>query len=553
MTPGKQIKFGDESTAHIKKGIDKLADAVKITLGPKGRNVALSNPFGGAPTITKDGVSVAREIIFSDPFENAGAQLIREVAQKTADTAGDGTTTATILAQAMITEGMKLISAGANPMFVKTGIEEATKAAVNSIRGISKNITSDDLQAVATISANNDAILGKLIADAMKEAGMDGVITVEESKTFDTTKEGVEGMEIPRGYLSPYFMNNPNLTCTLDDCFVLVTDQTIGNVKLIVPLLEKVAQLGKPILFIAANVEGNALVTLIQNKMGGTLKCCAVKAPYFGDNQRETLEDLAVVTGGKFISKDLSMRLEEVIPADLGTVDHVVVTKDVCTLIGGTGEEAKIQQRIDYTKQQLESTDSDFEKEKTQERLARLSGGVIVLSVGAATDIEMKEKKARVEDALHATRAAVEEGIVPGGGVTYLGAVRSVDGLKNDSKQSESIEAGYRIVKTALLAPLFQICTNAGLTPEIIMEKIVTAAKGYPYGYDIVTDEYGDLLEMGVTDPTKVAVHALQNAASVAGMVLTLDAVVVDEPTEDNPQNAGGPPMSMAGMPPGMM
>lgn len=551
-SPGKQIKFGEDAMNKIKKGVDTLTNAVKITLGPKGRNVALGNAFGGAPTITKDGVSVAREITLSDQFENAGVQLIKEVAQKTADTAGDGTTTATILAQAIFAEGLKLIRTGANPMFVKKGIEEATRIAVAKIREISKEVTPDDLQAVATISANNDPDLGVLIADAMKEAGMDGVITVEESKTCDTSKEGVDGMEINRGYLSPYFINSPNLACELDNCAILITDQTIANVKLIVPALEKIAQAGMPILIIAANVEGNALVTLIQNKIQGRIKCCAIKAPYFGDNQRETLEDLAAVTGGKFLSKDLDMNLEHITLSDLGKAKRVIVTKDLCTIIDGEGEEEIIQRRIDYTKQQLESIDSDFEKEKMQERLARLTDGVIVLNIGAATEIEMKEKKARVEDALHATRAAVEEGIVPGGGVTYLYASNALINLQNDSKQSKDIEAGYRSVQEALKAPLAQICRNAGLTPEIILERILNGNSD-SYGYDIVADEYGDLFELGVTDPTKVAVHALQNAASVAGMLLTLNAVIVDKPVDDNNQNAGGPPMPMSGMPQGMM
>lgn len=550
--PGKQIKFHGDAADKIKKGVDTLANTVKITLGPKGRNVALSNAFGGVPTITKDGVSVAREIVLSDQFENAGVQLIKEVAQKTADIAGDGTTTATILAQAIFTEGLKLVQAGANPMFVKKGIEEATKIVVKKIREMSKEITSDDLQAVATISANNDSDLGKLIADAMKEAGMDGVITVEESKTFDITKEGVEGMEVNRGYLSPYFINNQNLTCELTDCYILITDQTIANVKLIVPVLEKTAQSGSPILLIAANVEGNALVTLIQNKMQGHLKCCAIKAPYFGDNQRETLEDIAAVTGGKFLSKDLNMDLTHITLNELGKASRVIITKDICTIIDGEGEEEVIQQRVNYTKQQLEAIDSDFEREKAQERLARLTGGVIVLNIGAATEIEMKEKKARVEDALHATRAAVEEGIVPGGGVTYLYASDAIINLRNDSKQGKDIEAGYQIVQDALKAPLFQICMNAGLTPEIILERILNGNSN-SYGYDIVSDEYGDLFELGITDPTKVAVYALQNASSVAGMLLTLDAVIVDEPVEDNNQNVGGPPMPMSGMPPGMM
>lgn len=552
--PGKQIKFNADATDKIKAGVDKLAQAIKITLGPKGRHVALGNPFGGPPTITKDGVSVAREVSLKDLFENAGAQLVKEVAQKTADDAGDGTTTATILAQAIFTEGLYLIRAGANPMFVKRGIEEATKVAITKIREMSKSISADDLFAVATIAANGDEVLGRLIADAMKEAGLDGVITVEESKTFETSKEGVEGVEINRGYLSPYFINNSNLTCELENCYIFLTDQTITNVKLIVSILTKVAQQGKPILFIAPNVEGNALITLIQNKMQGTLKCCAIKAPYFGDNQRETLEDIAAVTGGKFLSKDLGMDFEHITLTELGRATRVVVTKDICTIIDGEGEKEDIQQRINYIKQQLETVDSDFEREKMQERLARLTGGVIILNIGAATETEMKEKKARVEDALHATRAAIEEGIVPGGGITYLHASSAVETLKNSTTQGKDIEAGYRIVQKALQAPLFQICENAGLTPEIIFERIKEGrGDDVAYGYDIVKDVYGNLFTMGVTDPTKVAVSALQNAASVAGMLLTLEVVIVDEPVEETNQNTGGPPMPMGPGMPGMM
>jgi len=551
---GKQIKFGEDAIEKVKKGVDKLADAIKVTLGPKGRNVALGNPFGGAPIITKDGVSVAREVELVDPFENAGAQLVKEVAQKTADIAGDGTTTATILAQAIFTEGLRLIRAGANPMFVKKGIEEATRIAIEKIRVMSKEITAEDLLAVATISTNNDEVLGNLIADAMKEAGMDGVITVEESKTFETTKEGVDGIEIGRGYLSPYFINNPNLTCELDDCYIYITDQAITNIKLLVPILEKVVQQAKSILFIAPSVEGNALIGLIQNKMQGRLKCCAIKAPYFGDNQRETLEDIAAITGGKFISKDLGMELEHVTPNELGEAARVVVSKDSCTIIDGKGEEEAIQQRVNYTKQQLETIDSDFEREKAQERLARLVGGVIILNIGAATETEMKEKKARVEDALHATRAAVEEGIVPGGGVTYLYASDVLEKLENNTTQSKDIEGGYKIVREALKAPLFQICENAGLTPEVVLDRIRHGSTDTTYGYDIVNEIYGNLIELGVTDPTKVAVYALQNAASVAGMLLTLEVVVMDEPVKnDNNQPAAGPPMPMSGMPPGMM
>jgi chaperonin GroEL len=359
-------------------------------------------------------------------------------------------------------------------------------------------------------------------------------------------------MEISRGYLSPYFINNDNLTCELADCFILITDQIISNVKLIIPVLEKTAQAGRPILFIASNVEGTALITLIQNKMGGRLKCCAVKAPYFGNNQRATLEDIAAVTGGIFVSKELDMSLEHITLNDLGKASRVVITKDTCTIIGGEGTSEAIKQRIDYTKQQLSTIDSDFEIEKTQERLARLVGGVIVLNIGAATETELKEKKARVEDALHATRAAVEEGIVPGGGVAYMYASVAVENLQNTSTQRRDIEAGYRIVQEALKAPLFQICKNAGLTPEIILEHILKGGST-SYGYNVVMEEYGDLFELGVIDPTKVAVYALQNAASVAGMLLTLDAVVVDEPTDNNQNAAGGPPMPMSGMPPGMV
>lgn len=535
---GKQIKFGEEATKKIKTGVEKLAAAVKVTLGPKGKNVALGNPFGQAPFVTKDGVSVAREISLKDSFENAGAQIVKEVAQKTADNAGDGTTTATILAEAIFKNGLKAIDNGANAMFLKRGIDMAVKTAVGQIKATSKNIDENSLQSVATISANNDDELGKLIADAMKSAGLDGVITVEESKSFDTYTEAVEGMEIPRGYLSPYFMNNPQkLSCDLDNCRVLVTNREITNVKLLIPFLESSAQTGQPLLIIAKNIDGSALNTFVMNVIQGRIKGCAIKAPYFGDNQDEMLRDICAVTGGTFLASEIGLDIADARWEDLGVADKVIITKDATTIAGGKGKEDKIKERVNLTRQAIEATESDFDKEKAQERLAKLSGGVIVLYVGAATETEMKEKKARIEDALHATRAAVERGIVPGGGITYVKASEALAPLKEEDipgPQQNSVYAGIKIVRDALREPFEQICKNAGLPGEVIFEKIIQARKktGMNTCYNLVTDEVDDAFKMGVIDPTKVAIEALINAASAASMLLTLEAIVMEEVDE---------------------
>jgi len=554
---GKQIKYGDDATLKVKTGVEKLAKAVKVTLGPKGKNVALGNPFGAAPFVTKDGVSVAREIFLKDPFENAGAQIVKEVAQKTADKAGDGTTTATILAEAIFKNGLKAVDNGANAMFLKRGIDMAVKTAIGQINASSRNVDADGLQSVATISANNDDELGKLISDAMKNAGLDGVITVEESSTFDTYTDAVEGMEVPRGYLSPYFINNPRtLACELDECRILVTDQEITNVKLLIPILEKSAQTSQPLLIIAKNIDGSALNTFIMNVVQGRIKGCAVKAPYFGNNQTEMLKDICAITGGKFISKELGIGLDALRWEDLGVAERVIITKDATTIANGAGKSEDIKERINLTKQAIEATDSDFDKEKAQERLAKLSGGVIVLYVGAATETEMKEKKARIEDALHATRAAVERGIVPGGGVTYLKASESLTLMKEEElsgPQKESVFAGIKIVRDALREPFDQICKNAGLNGEVIFNTIQQSRNniGVNACFNIVTNEVGDAFKMGVIDPTKVAIEALINAASAASMLLTLEAIVMDEENKENAANTPRQP-NIPGFPGGM-
>ncbi len=552
---GKQIKFSDEATKKIKTGVEKLAQAVKVTLGPKGKNVALGNPFGGAPFVTKDGVSVAREISLKDPFEDAGAQIVKEVAQRTADKAGDGTTTATILAEAIFKNGLKAIDNGANPMFLKRGIDTAVRAVIAAIEANSREVTEEGLQAVATISANNDEELGKLIANAMKNAGLDGVITVEESGTFETYIESVEGMEIPRGYLSPYFITNPQtLACELLNCRILVTNKEITNVKLLLPLLEASARTTEPLLIIAKNIDGSALNTFIMNKMNGRVKGCAIKAPYFGDNQVEMLKDICAVTDAVFVSDELGIGLDAVRWDDLGKADRIVITKESTVITNGGGNQTIIDERINLTKQAIEKTESDFDKEKAQERLAKLSGGVIVLYVGAATETEMKEKKARIEDALHATRAAVERGIVPGGGVTYIKASEALALIKEDEvtgPQNFSIYAGIKIVRDALREPFNQICENAGLSGEVILNKIMTVRDkvGMHACYNIVTDVVDDAFKIGVIDPTKVAIEALINAASAASMLLTLEAVVVEEP--DTEINTPRQP-NMPGYPGGM-
>jgi len=534
---GKLIRFDEKATDKIKIGVDTLADAVKVTLGPKGRNVALGSPFGGAPTITKDGVSVAREIELKDPIENAGAQLVKEVAQKTADVAGDGTTTATILTQSIFQEGLRILRAGGNPMFIKRGIDLAKDAAVKGIRDISSVVSKADLKAVATISANNDEALGALIADAMEKAGQDGVITVEESKTFDTYTQEVEGMEIGRGYISPYFINTTSATCELENCLILITDQNISNHASIVPIMEAAARSQRSLLIIAPEVDGSALKTLIINAVKGQLKCCAVKAPYFGENRSEALEDIAACTSGIFINDNLGMSLDQITDHELGFARKVIIDKESCTIVEGKIDKERVDQRKEITKNKIENTDSDFDKEKAQERLARLVNGVIVLHVGAATETEQKEKKARVEDALHATRASIEEGVVPGGGIAYLHASKYIKNTVTveESSVSADIQSGINIVIHALKTPLMQICKNSGESAEVIIDKINSNGdEGYTYGWDAVTGQYGNLFKLGVVDPAKVAVVAITNACSVAGMLLTLEAVVVDDPDEDD-------------------
>ena len=546
----RQIKSKEEALAKIRIGVDKLADTVKVTLGPKGRNVAIADSFGNPPIITKDGVTVAREIQLKDPFANVGAQLVKEVAQKTADVAGDGTTTATVLAQAIFREGMKAIAAGANPVLVKRGIDDATDIVIEAIRSIARPVDKEGLKAVATISANNDSKLGELIANAMNDAGTDGVITVEESKTWETFVTSVEGMEISKGYLSPYFVNDPaNMTCVLENCRILLVDTTITNVKHLVPILNKCAEANVPLLIMAENVDGAALTTLIVNVVKGQFKSCVVKAPYFGELRDEALQDIAAVTGGKFISSKLGFSLDTAVLSDLGVAQKVVVSKDTCTIINGAGKEEAIEARVNLIKSQLEKMDEGFEKEKVQERLAKLSGGVIVLHIGAATETEMKEKKARVEDALHATRAAVEEGIVPGGGAAYI---RAMNGLQahlvvNEKTMTSDHVIGVKIILDAIKAPLVQICINAGVSADVIIDKILCAEDTF-FGYNVLTNKYGDMIAEGVIDPAKVTVSALINASSIASLLLTTDAIIVDEP-DDKPQMDN--PMGM--MPPGMM
>ncbi|ARA91851.1 chaperonin GroL [Rhodothermaceae bacterium RA] len=536
----KQITFNTEARNALKRGVDSLANAVKVTLGPKGRNVIIEKKFG-APTVTKDGVTVAKEIELENKLENVGAQMVKEVASKTSDVAGDGTTTATVLAQAIMTAGLKNVAAGANPMDLKRGIDAAVQAVVANLRAQSREIESkNEIAQVATISANNDATIGELIADAFDRVGKDGVITVEEAKGTETTLEVVEGMQFDRGYLSPYFVTNPdNMEAVLEDAFVLLHDKKISAMKDLLPILEKVAQMGAPLLVIAEDVEGEALATLVVNKLRGTLKVAAAKAPGFGDRRKAMLEDIAILTGGTVISEEKGYRLENATLDYLGRAKRVVLDKDTTTIVDGAGDAAQIKARVNQIRQQIETTTSDYDREKLQERLAKLSGGVAVLKIGAATEPEMKEKKARVEDALHATRAAVEEGIVPGGGVAYLRALPSLDDLAVDN---EDQEIGVTIVRRALEEPLRQIAANAGLEGSIVVQR-VKEGEG-DFGFNARTEEYGSLIEQGVIDPTKVTRTALENAASVSGLLLTTESVVTDLPEpENNAAPAGAPGM----------
>jgi len=539
----KQITFDVDARDALKRGVDKLANAVKVTLGPKGRNVIIEKKFG-APTVTKDGVTVAKEIELEDRLENVGAQMVKEVASKTSDVAGDGTTTATVLAQAIMAQGLRNVTSGANPMDLKRGIDHAVKAVVANLRSQSREIEGkNEIAQVGAISANSDQEIGDMIADAMEKVGKDGVITVEEAKGTDTTLEVVEGMQFDRGYLSPYFVTNPDdMEVVLEDAIILIHDKKISAMKDLLPVLEKVAQMGAPLLIISEDIEGEALATLVVNKLRGTLRVAAVKAPGFGDRRKAMLEDIATLTGGTVISEERGYRLENATLDYLGRAKRIVIDKDTTTVIDGAGEADAITARVNQIKAQVENTTSDYDREKLQERLAKLSGGVAVLKIGASTEIEMKEKKARVEDALHATRAAVEEGIVPGGGVAL---VRAIDILDDVEVENEDQRIGVGIVRRALEEPLRQIANNAGQEGSIIVQK-VREGKG-AFGYNARTEQYGDLMKEGVIDPTKVARTALENAASVAGLLLTTEAVVNDRP-EKKEAGGGGDMGGMGGM-----
>jgi len=540
----KELHFNVEARAALKRGVDQLAEAVKVTLGPKGRNVVIDKKFG-APTVTKDGVTVAKEIELSDPLENMGAQMVKEVATKTSDIAGDGTTTATVLAQAIFREGLKNVTAGANPMAIKRGIEKAVAAVVEELKKISVPTKGKkEIAQVGSISANNDQEIGDLIADAMEKVGKDGVITVEEAKGLETDLETVDGMQFDRGYISPYFVTDPEkMEAVLEDGFILIHDKKISSMKDLLPVLEKIAQQGKPLLIIAEDIEGEALATLVVNKLRGTLKVCAVKAPGFGDRRKAMLQDISVLTGGQVISEELGLKLENAVINDLGKAKRLVIDKDNTTIIDGNGDEKAIEGRIKEIKSAIDNATSDYDKEKLQERLAKLAGGVAVINVGAATEAEMKEKKARVEDALHATRAAVEEGIVPGGGVALLRAQRALKNLKFDDAEEQ---VGVEIVRRALEEPIRMIVQNAGAEGSLVVEK-VRASKDDAFGYNALTDEYENLVAAGVIDPTKVTRTALQNAASIAGLLLTTEALVVEKKEEKSsaPSPGGG---GMGGM-----
>jgi chaperonin GroEL len=541
----KEIRFGEDARARMVRGVNVLANAVKATLGPKGRNVVLEKSFG-APTITKDGVSVAKEIELSDKFENMGAQMVKEVASKTSDNAGDGTTTATVLAQALIREGMKAVAAGMNPMDLKRGIDKAVTAAVAELKNISKP-TADDkaIAQVGTISANSDESIGNIIADAMKKVGKEGVITVEEGSGLENELDVVEGMQFDRGYLSPYFINNQqSMSAELDDPFILLHDKKISNVRDLLPVLEGVAKAGKPLLIVAEEVEGEALATLVVNTIRGIVKVCAVKAPGFGDRRKAMLEDMAILTGGTVISEEVGLSLEKATIKDLGRAKKIVVSKENTTIIDGAGETSGIEGRIKQIKAQIEETSSDYDREKLQERVAKLAGGVAVIKVGASTEIEMKEKKARVEDALHATRAAVEEGVVPGGGVALI---RALAAIKDTKGINEDQNHGVQIALRAMEAPLREIVTNAGEEPSVIVNRVKEGQGNF--GYNAATGEFGDMVAMGILDPTKVTRTALQNAASIAGLMITTEAMVAELPKKDEPAMGGAGGMGgMGGM-----
>lgn len=521
----KQLLYNEDARQAILEGVKKLADAVKVTLGPRGRNVVLDKKFG-SPTITKDGVTVAKEVELEDPYENMGARMVKEVASKTSDKAGDGTTTATILAEAIYKEGLKNVAGGANPMELKRGIDKAVDTVIDQLKKMSKPIKNrQEISQVATISANSDNTIGDIIAEAMEKVGKDGTITVEEAKGIETTLEVVEGMQFDKGYLSPYFVTNPdNMECVLDNPYILIYEKKIANLKDMLPLLEKVSQSGNALLIIAEDIEGEPLATLVVNRIRGTLKCAAVKAPGFGDRRKAMLEDIAVLTGGKFISDDLGIKLENVNMQDLGRAKRVTIDKDNTTIVEGAGKTSDIQVRVSQLKLQIEETTSDYDREKLQERLAKLAGGVAVINVGAATEIEMKEKKARVEDALHATRAAVEEGIVPGGGVALLRTLPVLKKLAEKLAGDEKV--GAQIILKAVEAPIRQLAYNAGIEGSIVVQKVLE--KGNDFGYDVDKNEYTELYKAGIIDPTKVTRTALQNAASIAGLLITTETLITE-------------------------
>ncbi len=539
----KQIVYGEDARQQILRGVNALADAVKVTLGPKGRNVVIDKKFG-SPTITKDGVTVAKEIDLKSSLENMGAQMVREVASKTSDTAGDGTTTATVLAQAIYREGLKMVTAGANPMDLKRGTERAVEAVIAELRTLSKPVSGNMIAQVGTISANSDTTIGTIIAEAMEKVGKDGVITVEEAKSMETSLDVVEGMQFDRGYLSPYFVTDPDrMEVALENAVILIHEKKISSMKDLLPLLEQVARGGRPLVIIAEDVDGEALATLVVNKLRGTLNVAAVKAPGFGDRRKAMLEDIAILTGGKAITEDLGLKLENLKLEDLGKAKKITIDKDNTTIVEGGGSQEAIAGRVKQLRTQIEDTTSDYDREKLQERLAKLVGGVAVIKVGAATETEMKEKKARVEDAMHATKAAVEEGIVPGGGVALLRAAKAIEKLKLEGDQ----KVGAEIIRKAVEAPLRNIASNAGVEGSIVVQK-VKESKDANYGYNAASDVYEDLVKAGVIDPTKVVRSALQNAASIASLLLTTEAMVCDIPEEKKDAPAGGPGGGMGGM-----
>ena len=535
--PAKEIKYNMEAREKIMKGVDTLANAVKVTLGPKGRNVVIAKSWG-SPQITKDGVTVAKEIELEDKFENMGAQMVKEVATKTSDKAGDGTTTATLLAQAIYREGSKLVVSGMNPMALKYGIDKGVALVVGELKKMSKKVgDKKEIAQIGAISANNDKTIGEMISEAMEKVGKEGVITVEEAKGMETTLEIVEGMQFDRGYISPYFVTNPDkMEAHLEDPYILLNEKKIGNMKDMVPILEQIAKMGKPLLIVAEDIEGEALATLVVNKIRGTLKCAAVKAPGFGDRRKAMLQDIAILTGGKVVSEDMGIKLENVTLKDLGTCKKVTIDKDNTTIVDGAGSRADIEGRVKQIRAEIEETKSDYDREKLQERLAKIVGGVAVIKVGAATEIEMKEKKARVEDALNATRAAVEEGIIPGGGVAFI---RSIGAL-TDTKLPDEEQQGLNIIRRALEEPLRQIAANAGFEGSIVVEKVKEGSGAY--GFDADTAQYGDMMKAGIIDPTKVARFALQNAASVASLMLTTEAMVAEKPKKKGPPAPAMPP-----------